>query len=336
VLAVGSSVMLASEPSLQRRLHARVDAAVGRFNAAIIDRLQLYRDAGTLPPNVIVQLGDNDPVVSSTIARLKTVLRGVPHVVLVNIREPQESWETEVNAALVRAARSWPQAIVADWRSASANPALLWDGVHPDPAGQAVYANTVAHALRTLLARSAARGVEATIVGDSVAETIDEVPQAKHALTSSLHLHLELAICRRLIVTSCTYQGRTPPPALQAIKSLGRSLGALLVVDVGYDDDSVGYGSGIDQIMRTAMAQGAREVIWLTLREYGNYSSTYQETNAEIRQAARRWPELRIADWSDYSAGRPWFADDVHPNDTGAVALANFLRAYITSSMRGA
>ncbi|MBV9425812.1 MAG: acyltransferase family protein [Solirubrobacterales bacterium] len=335
VLAVGSSVMLASEPALQRRLHARVDAVVGRFNAAIIDRLRLYRDAGTLPRNVIVQLGDNDPVFSSTIVRLRAALRGVPHVVLVNIREPQESWEGEVNAALVRAARSWPQAIVADWRSASADPALLWDGVHPNPAGQAVYASVVAQALHALAARSAPKGLEATIVGDSVAETIEEFPQAEQALSTGLDLNLELQICRRLIITSCTYQGNTPPPALQAIKSLARSLGPLLVMDVGYDDDSVGYGSGIDQVMRTALAQGAREVIWLTLREYGNYSSAYQQTNAAIRQAARRWPQLRIADWNRYSAGQPWFADDVHPNGPGAIALAEFLRRQITSSAQG-
>ena len=331
VLAVGSSVMLAAEPVLQHRLHASVDAVVGRSNAAIIGRLQFYRHAATLPPNVVVQIGDNGPVFGSTIARLRAALRGVPHVVLVNVREPEASWEGEVNAALVRSARSWPEAIVADWRSASANQALLWDGVHPDPAGQAVYANVVARSLDALVARTAVPGLQATIVGDSVSATINEVPQAVETLTQGLDVRLELKVCRRLIVTSCTYQGHTPPPALRAIKSLGRSLGPLLVVDVGYNDDSSGYGTGIDQIMRAAVAEGAREVIWVTLREYGNYAPVYQATNAAIRHAARRWPQLRIADWNRYSAGRGWFADDVHPNDTGAVALAGFLRSYITA-----
>jgi hypothetical protein len=177
----------------------------------------------------------------------------------------------------------------------------------------------------------AAHGVQATIVSDSVGETIDEVPQAEEALTHGLRLRLELRICRRLILSSCTYQGQTPPPALDTIRSLGNALGPILIVDVGYNDDSGGYGSGIDQIMRTALAHGVREVIWLTLRDFGNYASTYQATNDAIDQAAHRWPQLRIADWNAYSAGKLWFADDVHPNPTGAVALAPFLRSYLTS-----
>ncbi len=180
--------------------------------------------------------------------------------------------------------------------------------------------------------RTVGGGVQATIISDSVAETIDETPQALQALTQGLRLRLALEVCRRVILTSCTYQGQTPPPALQTIVSLGRRIGPLLIVDVGYNDDSDGYGSGIDKIMRAALAGGAREVIWLTLRDVGNYASTYQATNAAIRQAARRWPQLRIADWNAYSAGKPWFADDVHPNPTGAVALARYLRSYATGS----
>jgi hypothetical protein len=104
------------------------------------------------------------------------------------------------------------------------------------------------------------------------------------------------------------------------------------VIDVGYNDDRSSYGSGIDQIMRAALAQAAGEVVWVTLRDSGNYASVYQATNAAIPSAARRWPQLRIADWNRYSAGKPWSADDVHPNVTGAVALANFLRSNITST----
>ena len=172
-------------------------------------------------------------------------------------------------------------------------------------------------------------GVQATIVADSVGETIDEVPQAVQALTQGRHLRLELKICRRLILPSCTYRGQTPPPALSTITSLGRRIGPVLIVDVGYDDDSTGYELGIDRIIRAALAQGAREVVWLTLRDVGNYASTFQATNDTIRRAARRWPQLRIADWNAYSAGKPWFADDVHPNPEGAVALARFLRSYV-------
>jgi peptidoglycan/LPS O-acetylase OafA/YrhL len=146
VLAVGASVMLAAQPDLERRLHARVDAAVGRQPSEIIDRLQRYRDAHALPPNVVVQIGDNGPVWSADMTRLRAVLSGVPHVVLVNIREPT-SWQTEVNDTLAQAGRTWPNATIADWLAASSNPSLLYDAAHPDPAGAAVYANIVARAL---------------------------------------------------------------------------------------------------------------------------------------------------------------------------------------------
>jgi peptidoglycan/LPS O-acetylase OafA/YrhL len=146
VLAVGASVMLAAEGSLEQLLHARVDAAVGRQPVDIIDRLEAYRAAGALPRNVVVQIGDNGPVYYADMMRLEQVLRGVRHVVLVNVREPT-SWQDEVNAMLTQTVRTWPQATVADWLTASSNPDLTYDGAHPDDAGGVVYANLVARAL---------------------------------------------------------------------------------------------------------------------------------------------------------------------------------------------
>jgi lysophospholipase L1-like esterase len=133
-------------PALERQLGAKVDAAVGRQPGVIIDRLAAYRAAGALPPNVVVQIGENGPFWGSDQARLRQVLHGVPRVVLVNIRQ-RTSWEGQVNGALVAVARTWSQATIADWHSASANADLLWDGAHPKPAGQNVYARTVRAAL---------------------------------------------------------------------------------------------------------------------------------------------------------------------------------------------
>jgi len=154
VLAVGASVMLAAEPALEHQLGATVDAAVGRQPADIIDRLATYRADGALPPNVVVQIGDNGPVWSADLARLRQVLSGVRRVVLVNVRE-STSWEAEVNDALAGTTRTWPQATIADWNSASSDPSLLYDGAHPDAAGQAVYARLVAGALGVRTTRSA-------------------------------------------------------------------------------------------------------------------------------------------------------------------------------------
>ena len=126
---------------------------------------------------------------------------------------------------------------------------------------------------------------------------------------------------------SCSYQGTSPSTALQAVQGYGRSLGKVLIVKVGYNDSAGGYGKGIDQVMRAALADGVTGVVWVTLREE---RSGYRWINAAIRQAAKRWPQLLVADWNAYSAGKPWFdSDGLHLTPAGANALATFLRPYV-------
>jgi peptidoglycan/LPS O-acetylase OafA/YrhL len=145
-LAVGASVMLAAQPELQK--HAIVDAAVGRQPADIIARLQSYRQAGQLPPNVVVQIGENGPVLGDQWQQLREALRGVERVVLVTVRITR-SWGEGTNDGIHQVVRDWPQARVADWYDASSRPGLLFDdATHPNSAGQKVYARTVKRALK--------------------------------------------------------------------------------------------------------------------------------------------------------------------------------------------
>jgi hypothetical protein len=179
-------------------------------------------------------------------------------------------------------------------------------------------------------AGAAARRTVVTVISDSVAASISYVPAAQADLEHGLAVRLDLKVCRRLIEPSCPYQGSAPPTALSTVESYGSRLGQVLVVDVGYNDSSSGYGRGIDKIMRAALKQGARSVVWVTLREAGGYASDYRSINAEIKTATRRWPELTVADWNAYSAGKPWFGTDgLHLNDSGATALASFLRPFV-------
>ena len=169
--------------------------------------------------------------------------------------------------------------------------------------------------------------VPATFVGDSVAASISYTPEAQTVLSRGLRVRLDLRVCRRLVTFGCPYQGSTPPNALQAVQSLGRSLGDVLVVYVGYNESSAGYGKGIDQIMRAALGQGAKGVVWVTLREERD---TYAQTNVAIRAATRRWPQLQVADWNAYSSGKAWFSSDgLHMGAAGAAGLARFLRPYV-------
>jgi hypothetical protein len=195
----------------------------------------------------------------------------------------------------------------------------------------AVVAAVISSLAALLLAGAAAAGgsapIEATFVGDSVPASISYVPQARAELRRGLDVRLDLRVCRRLVAPSCSYQGSTPTTALQAVRSYGRSLGEVLIVKVGYNESAQGYRQGIDQVMRAAIRQGVTGVVWVTLREARD---TYRWTNIAIRTAAKRWPQLVVADWDRYSRGKPWFGPDgLHLTATGATALAAFLRPYI-------
>ena len=146
-LAVGASVMLAAQDALG--LHATVDAAVGRQATDILARLEAYKASGDLPDRVIVQMGENGPVWGADVTRLREALRGVPEVLIMNVRVPR-SWEDEVNGILEETVANWPEAHIVDWHGASvAKPGLLYDdGTHPNPAGREVYAKLVERALR--------------------------------------------------------------------------------------------------------------------------------------------------------------------------------------------
>ena len=165
-----------------------------------------------------------------------------------------------------------------------------------------------------------------TLIGDSVSATFAFVPAARDVLAQGLDFHFDGQTCRRLIEPSCGIP--QPPTAVQTIVALGHGLGQVVVMDVGYNDSPSTYGSGIDAAMRDMLAEGVRRVIWVTLRETRSYFAT---TNEVIRAARNRWPELIVADWNSYSAGKPWFAaDGIHLNPSGAVGLARFLRPYVS------
>ena len=185
----------------------------------------------------------------------------------------------------------------------------------------------VAAAATSAAGAAPSRPLHVTFVGDSVSASILYTPTAQRQLKRGYTVTLDLVVCRRLVAASCTYNGTTPTTALQAVQGYGRGLGDVLVVKVGYNESSQGYRQGIDRVMRAALAQGAKGVVWVTLRET---RSIYHWTNVAIKTAAKRWPQLVVADWNAYSSGHAWFGDDgLHLSATGATALATFLRPYV-------
>lgn len=166
-----------------------------------------------------------------------------------------------------------------------------------------------------------------TVIGDSITASLEYVPAATRYLGTGLDLHADAVVCRRLVASSCAFEGSTPRTALQVIGAQGPTLGSVVVVNVGYNDWAAVYD--VDRVMRALRAAGVTTAIWVTLRET---TTNYARSNARIRTAARRWKGLVVADWNAYSRGKPWFREDgVHLTASGAMGLVRLLRPLVVA-----
>jgi hypothetical protein len=172
-----------------------------------------------------------------------------------------------------------------------------------------------------------------TVIGDSVTASFNYVAAARRYLGKGLDLQSDAVVCRRLVATSCPFQGRTPSTALHVVRVEGHRLGPVVVINVGYNDWVAVYD--VDRVMRALKAAGVHTVIWVTLKEVGTYASIYTQTNARIRNADKRWRNsMVVADWNAYSRGKPWFGEDgLHLSATGAMRLARFLRPLVLAGV---
>ena len=169
---------------------------------------------------------------------------------------------------------------------------------------------------------AAAKKPRVTVIGDSVQASFSYVPKAVSRLGKGFDLKVDALVCRRLITSSCTYNGVTPKTALQVIQSKGPALGSVVVLNVGYNEGSGTYD--VNAVMRALRKAKVKGVVWVTLREQ---RSVYTAINARIRQAAGRWKGLALVDWNAASSGKPWFGSDgLHLNSAGAFALSGLLR----------
>lgn len=169
---------------------------------------------------------------------------------------------------------------------------------------------------------TAAEKPRVTVIGDSVQASFSYVPKAVSRLGRGFDLKLDAVVCRRLISSSCTYNGVTPKTALQVIQSKGPALGSVVVMNVGYNEGSGTYD--VNAVMRALRKARVKSVVWVTLRER---RSVYAAINGRIRQAAGRWKGFAVVDWNAASAGKPWFGSDgLHLNSAGAFALSGLLR----------
>ena len=178
-------------------------------------------------------------------------------------------------------------------------------------------------------------GPRVTVFGDSIADSLNYVPEARQFLGKGIDLRLELTPCRKLVPTGCAYMGSRPPSVLDIVQSstLGE-LGNIVVVDVGYNDPENNYETDMAQVANALVARGVGHVIWVTLREQ---TDDYRQINEIIRVQAHRWPQMQVADWEGASRAKDWFNDDgLHLNASGALGLAMLLRPYILAACASA
>lgn len=175
---------------------------------------------------------------------------------------------------------------------------------------------------------SASAKTRVTVIGDSITASFEYVPAAKRHLGKGLDLRSDAVVCRRLVVTGCAFRGSIPTSALELIGANRRSLGPVVVVNVGYNDWAAVYD--VDRVMSELAAAGVTTAIWVTLRET---TANYARINERIRAAGRRWRQgMVVADWNTHSRGKPWFREDgLHLTVSGAMGLARLLRPLVVA-----
>jgi hypothetical protein len=138
--------MLGAVGRLQKDIHGLtvVDAEVGLQVYAATDTLRYRRASGHLGDVVIVHLGNNGTFTKGQFDEIMRILSGVDRVVFINLTVPR-AWEEPNNEVIAEGVERYPNAVLVDWHSASADrPELFYsDGYHLRPEGQRLYADLI-------------------------------------------------------------------------------------------------------------------------------------------------------------------------------------------------
>lgn len=148
---------------------------------------------------------------------------------------------------------------------------------------------------------------------------------------------LDLASCRRRVVTSCrNYDGHVPIPLFDEVAWRRGSYNTLIVA-TGYNDSDHNFRFDVDAIVGLARTHGYDRVVWLTLRSNvsyespgdAGYSAVFERNNDTLAELAgsSAYPELVMADWASYARDRPdWFASDgIHLRRAGPFAAGDYI-----------
>ena len=131
--AIGDSVMLGVADQLMSKIDgSKVDAEVSRQASGVLERVQKLSKKGLLAPTVVIHTGTNGVVTEDQLREMLDLLSDRDRVIVVNTNVPRP-WRKPNNELIAAVVPEYPNAVIADWYSASVdNPEyFVSDGTHP-------------------------------------------------------------------------------------------------------------------------------------------------------------------------------------------------------------
>lgn len=157
---IGDSVTLAAAPKLAELLPgANINAEVSRSSIAGQSIMRAMRQQGTLRPYVVFALATNSTFRAQDGEALMKEFPDTKFVFVTGHGRPSQEWIQISNQTMYALAGEYPErAKIAGWDEAIAPhlDLLASDEVHPEPAGQEIYAQTVNAALQLFAAEPSA------------------------------------------------------------------------------------------------------------------------------------------------------------------------------------
>jgi len=141
--------------------------------------------------------------------------------------------------------------------------------------------------------------------------------------------------------------------AEQELRSTRKRIAPVAIVGLGYNSlwernrGRYGYWSArfrseADRLIRTLRRQGAKEIVWVTLREpkaqyltstgigeLGKYSWYFPYVNEQLRRMDRRRDNMVLADWTAVSDRRGLTYDSIHVTPDGAALMGRTIEKAI-------
>lgn len=150
VSAIGDSVMIGAIDALLQEVPnlGLIDAQGSRQFPAAIDILRQRAAAGQLGDGVIVHIGNNGPFTAEQFDEMMRTLADVHKVLIVNLTVPpdvEDPIAVPNNAMLAAGVQRYPNAVLVDWRAASAGHPEFFggDGIHLSLQGAQAYADLI-------------------------------------------------------------------------------------------------------------------------------------------------------------------------------------------------